>query len=326
MDTETTIKRDIFTISLFLYRNSVMESFEINSISQAHRAMGLPTPKHPLVTVVQTKDFDTELNFNGVKIINNLYQITLKQLGCGNLMYGKNSYDYEEGTLVFTSPGQVTVFEGEIPTENDTDEGWILAFHPDLIRKSTLSDKIDTYSFFHYDVNEALHLSEEELSTIEGLLDKIVKEYSQNLDKYSQNLIISNIELLLDYCTRFYDRQFYTRTNLNTDIVSKFERLLKTYYQTDVVNELGIPNVQYLADKLNYSANYLSDLLKKETGKTAQEHIHLFVIERAKNTLLNTNQSISEIGYALGFEYPQHFSNLFKSKTGFSPSEYRNLN
>jgi AraC-like DNA-binding protein len=303
-----------------------METYEINSISQAHQAMGLPKPKHPLVTVVQTKDFDTNLDFKGVRIINNLYQVTLKQLGCGNLFYGKNSYDYEEGTLVFTSPGQVTVFDGEMPATNEVNEGWTLAFHPDLIRKSKLSEKIDNYSFFHYDVNEALHLSEEELGTIEDLLDKIVKEYSQNLDKHSQNLIISNIELILDYCTRFYDRQFYTRTNLNTDIVSKFERLLKAYYQSNVVNELGVPNVQYLAKELNLSSNYLSDLLKKETGKTAQEHIHLFVIERAKNTLLNSSQSISEIGYSLGFEYPQHFSSLFKLKTGMSPREYRSLN
>ncbi|WNB17613.1 helix-turn-helix domain-containing protein [Marivirga arenosa] len=303
-----------------------MESYQINSISQAHQAMGLPAPKHPLVTVVQTKDFDTKLDFNGVKVINNLYQITLKQLGCGNLFYGKNSYDYEEGTLVFTSPGQVTRFEGEMPAQESAAEGWTLAFHPDLIRKSTLSDKIDSYSFFNYDVNEALHLSEEELATIEGLLEKIVKEYSQNLDKHSQNLIITNIELLLDYCTRFYDRQFYTRTNLNTDIVSKFERLIKAFYQTEMVHEIGIPNVQYFANELNFSANYLSDLLKKETGKSAQEHIHLFLIERAKNTLLNSKQSISEIGYALGFEYPQHFSNLFKAKTGMSPSEFRSLN
>ncbi len=164
------------------------------------------------------------------------------------------------------------------------------------------------------------------MGTIEGLLDKIVKEYSQNLDKHSQNLIISNIELLLDYCMRFYDRQFYTRTNLNTDIVSKFERLLKTYYQKELVHEFGIPNIQYLAQELNFSSNYLSDLLKKETGKTAQEHIHLFIIEKAKKKLLNSKSSISEIGYSIGFEYPQHFSNLFKSKTGMSPTEYRKLN
>jgi len=303
-----------------------METFEINSISQAHQAMGLPSPKHPLVTVVKTKDFDAQHDFNGVRVINNLYQVTLKQLGCGNLFYGKNSYDYEEGTLIFISPGQVTVFEGEMPTENDADEGWVLAFHPDLIRKSKLADKMSQYSFFRYEVNEALHLSAEELETIEDVLDKIIREYSQNIDKHSQNLIISNIELLLDYCTRFYDRQFYTRSNLNLDYVSKFEKLLKKYYETNTVADKGLPNVKYLAGELNFSSSYLSDLLKKETGKSAQEHIHLFVIEKAKNKLLSSKSSISEIGYSLGFEYPQHFSNLFKSKTGFSPSEYRNLN
>jgi AraC-like DNA-binding protein len=301
-------------------------TYEINTISQAHQSVGLPAPKHPLVSVVKTADFRPTVDFRGLKVINNLYQVSLKTLGCGNLMYGKNSYDYEEGTLVFTSPGQVTVFEGEMPENLENDDSWTLAFHPDLIRKSSLGEKINQYSFFNYEVNEALHLSEDERKTIEELLDKIIKEYSQNIDKHSQNLIISNIELLLDYCTRFYDRQFYTRTNINVDFVSKFEKLLKSYYETDIVDEFGLPNVQYLAQKLNFSANYLSDLLKKETGKTAQEHIHLFVINEAKNNLLNSNSSISEIGYALGFDYPQHFSSLFKSKTGMSPSEYRNLN
>ncbi len=303
-----------------------MESVEINTISQAHQSVGLPAPKHPLVSVVHTADFKPTVDFRGIKVINNLYQITLKQLGCGNLMYGKNSYDYEEGTLVFISPGQVTVFEGEMPTNTDANDGWTLAFHPDLIRKTSLAEKMSQYSFFNYEVNEALHLSEEELGTIEDLLDKVVKEYSQNLDKHSQKLIISNIELLLDYCTRFYDRQFYTRSNLNLDYVSKFEKLLKRYYEKEDVLEKGVPNVKYLASELNFSSSYLSDLLKKETGKTAQEHIHLFVIERAKNQLLSSKNSISQIGYSLGFEYPQHFSNLFKSKTGLSPSEYRNLN
>lgn len=302
------------------------KTFEINTISQAHQSVRLPAPKHPLVSVVKTAEFRPTMDFRGVKVVNNLYQISLKNLGCGNLMYGKNSYDYEEGTLVFTSPGQVTVFDGEMPQDIENDNGWTLAFHPDLIRKSSLGEKIDQYSFFNYEVNEALHLSEDERKTIEELLDKIVKEYSQNIDKHSQNLIISNIELLLDYCTRFYDRQFYTRTNINVDFVSKFEKLLKTYYDTDQADKLGLPNVQYLARKLNFSSNYLSDLLKKETGKTAQEHIHLFVINKAKNSLLNSGSSISEIGYSLGFEYPQHFSSLFKLKTGYSPSEYRSLN
>lgn len=304
----------------------MQKTYEINSVSQAHQLVGLPSPKHPLVSVVNTRDFRPAFGLYGLKLINNLYQITLKDSGCGNLIYGKNSYDYESGTLIFTAPGQVTILEGELPIDNEYDKGWTLAFHPDLIRKSSLANKIDSYSFFSYDVNEALHLSEEELKTIEELLEKIVKEYSQNLDKHSQNLIISNIELLLDYCTRFYDRQFYTRSTFNVDLVSKFERQLKAYYQTEKVNEYGIPSVQYIAKELNLSSNYLSDLLKKETGKTAQEHIHLYVIEKAKSTLLNSKNSISEIGYSLGFEYPQHFSNLFKSKTGQSPSEYRNMN
>lgn len=309
-----------------LFLGSTMKSFEINTISQAHQAVGLPAPKHPLVSVVKAVDFRPTIDFSGLKVINNLYQITLKQPGCGNLVYGKNSYDYEEGTLVFISPGQVTTFEGEMPRDDDANKGWTLAFHPDLIRKSSLADKMSQYSFFNYEVNEALHLSEEELGTIEDILDKIVKEYSQNLDKHSQNLIVSNIELLLDYCTRFYDRQFYTRSNMNLDYVSKFEKLLKRYYDGEAVVEKGMATVKYIANELNFSSSYLSDLLKKETGKTAQEHIHLFVIEKAKNRLLNSEISISEIGYSLGFEYPQHFSNLFKSKTGMSPSEYRKLN
>lgn len=300
--------------------------FTIDTISKAHEVMGLPKPKHPLVSVVKTKDTRPIVDFRGLKVVDHLYQITLKDIGCGNLYYGKNSYDYEEGTLVFTAPGQVTMFEGEMPVEAEDTKGWVLAFHPDLIRKSSLGSKIDNYSFFNYDVNEALHLSEDELNTIEDLLAKIVKEYSQNLDKHSQNLIVSNIELLLDYCTRFYDRQFYTRSNLNADTVSKFERLLKEYYLTDKAIDSGVPNVQYFANQLNFTSSYLSDLLKKETGKTAQEHIHLYIIEKAKNTLLNSGNSISEIGYSLGFEYPQHFSNLFRSKTGMSPSEFRNLN
>ena len=302
------------------------KSLILDSITQAHEAAGLPKPKHPLVSVVNTRDFKPVVDFRGLKVISNLYQITFKQMGCGNLLYGKNTYDYEEGTLVFTSPGQVTVFEGEMPVSNSTDAGWTLAFHPDLIRKSSLATKIQNYSFFNYDVTEALHLSNEERNTIEELLHKIIQEYSQNLDRHSQNLIIANIELLLDYCLRFYDRQFFTRTNLNSDVVSKFELLLKDFYKQERGIDFSLPNVNYCAKELNLSPNYLSDLLKKETGKTAKEHIHLFVVDKAKNILLNSSASVSEIAYNLGFEYPQHFSNLFKSKTGTSPRDYRNMN
>ncbi|OEK06239.1 helix-turn-helix domain-containing protein [Roseivirga misakiensis] len=299
----------------------------INSIGQAHQAVGLVKPKHPLVSVVYVRDIKTVSDFRDVRVINNLYQIGLKSSNqCGELRYGKNSYDYEEGTLVFTAPGQVTEFKGEVEVGNQDMEGWTLLFHPDLIRKSSLSDKINQYTFFSYDVTEALHLSDEERRTIEELLDKIIKEYSQNLDRHSQHLIVSNIELLLDYCRRFYDRQFYTRTNLNSDIVSKFERLLKEYYRNDRAINSGLPNVTFCANELSLSASYLSDLLKKETGKTTHEHIHLFVVNKAKNILLNSSHPVSEIAYSLGFEYPQHFSNLFKSKTGFSPRDYRNMN
>lgn len=301
----------------------------LNSISQVHQILGLPKPKHPLVTVVYTRDIQVVSNLKDVRVINNLYQVMLKSAShCGTFQYGKNAYDYEEGTLVFTAPGQVMQYESEEGAANldQAQEGWSLMFHPDLIRKSELANKLSKYSYFNYDVNEALHLSDEEKQTIEELLQKIVKEYAQQLDKHSQHLIISNIQLLLDYCLRFYDRQFYTRTNLNTDVVSKFERLLRGYYEKDKAEGRGLPSVHYCADELSLSPNYLSDLLKKETGKSAQEHIHLFVIEKAKTNLLNSNESISEIGYALGFDYPQHFSNLFKSKTGFSPRAYRNLN
>ncbi len=302
------------------------DSIVVNSISQVHHALGLPKPLHPLVTLVKPRDYETVAGFKGVKVVVNLYQIQLKLEGCGDIRYGRNSYDYEEGTLLFFAPGQVIEYQEDFDPENVNEQEWTLAFHPDLIRKSSLGKKIGTYSFFSYDANEALHLSAEEREMIENLVAKAAKEYSQNLDRHSQNLIISNIEMLLDYCLRFYDRQFYTRTNLNGDLISRFERKLKAYYASDKAHSLGLPNVSFMASELNLSPNYLSDLLKKETGKTAKEHIYLYIIDQAKTSLLNSQASISEIAYELGFEYPQHFSNMFKSKTGFSPREYRNLN
>jgi AraC-like DNA-binding protein len=302
------------------------ESYLIKSIAQAHEAAGLPKPRHPLVSVVRTKDFRPVIDFRGIKVINDLYQVSLKEAGCGTLTYGKNSYDYEEGTLLFTSPGQVTTFESEVPLGTTTDESWTLAFHPDLIRKSHFADKIHSYSFFNYDVNEALHISIEERKILEDLLDKITIEYSQQLDRHSQNLIISTIELLLDYCTRFYDRQFIIRSNINSDTVTQFESLLRTFFNSGKVSEKGIPTVSFFATEMNFSPSYFSDLIKKETGRSAQDHIHSFIIERAKNSLLNSSLSISEISHSLGFEYPTYFSNLFKSKTGVSPKDFRNLN
>jgi AraC-like DNA-binding protein len=215
-------------------------------------------------------------------------------------------------------------YGAEVEADGDI-EGWTLIFHPDLIRSHDLSAKINQYSFFNYELSEALHLSDKERMAIEDIIGKIINEYSQNLDHYSHHLIVSNIQLLLDYCLRFYDRQFLIRSNLNVGIIAQFEKELRAYYQSDKVAQHGLPTVAYLGKILNKSPHYLSDLLKKETGKTAQEHIHLFILEIAKNNLLNSSTPISEIAYKLGFDYPQYFSNLFKSKIGQSPSEYRRL-
>ena len=301
---------------------------EIRKVSEMHRMGALPKPKHPLVSVIYNRDLKTVAGMQGVKIINYLYTIIFKSSNvCSSFSYGRSTYDHEEGTLVFTAPGQVMEFENEVSDIDQIDQdGWSLVFHPDIFRKSNVSDKTNKYSFFQYDSNEALHLSEQEKNSIESLLEKIVQEYSQMLDRHSQSLIVSNIELFLDYCLRFYDRQFFSRANLNSDTLSKFERLLINYYKTDKNDQNGIPSVEYCSKQLNLSPNYLSDLLKRETGKTTLEHIHYFLIERAKNCLLSSSDSISGIAYSLGFEYPQHFSNLFKSKTGLSPKEYRHLN
>ncbi|MBL6730740.1 MAG: AraC family transcriptional regulator [Bacteroidia bacterium] len=298
------------------------EIIKINTISETHHFLGLEKPKHPLISVLRTGDVLQNLEVDNLKYSLDLYQISLKDNCPFTIVnYGRNSYDYQEGTMVFTAPNQVLEFK---KTEtNEEDKGWTLAFHPDLIRKSELGKKMESFSFFSYASNEALHLSDEERKTITEIVEKIEKEFSNNIDAHSQTLIISNIELLLNYCVRFYDRQFYTRTNLNQDITSKFEQLVKDYYKKERQLESGIPSVQYCGEALNMSPKYLSDLLRKETGQSTQDHIHQYIIEKAKNRLLNSNESVSEIAYVLGFEYPQYFSKIFKKKTTMSPNEYR---
>lgn len=296
----------------------------INTITEVHHALGLEKPKHPLVSVFDATDMCKATPLQMVKAKSNLFQVWFKDGVEGSIGYGRNSYDFTEGSLVFIKPGQV--LQPESKTINERSKAWILMFHPDLIRRSELGKSIDTYSFFSYDVHEALHVSDEEKKMLTEIAEKIKKEYNQNIDKHSQKLIISNIELLLDYCLRYYDRQFYTRTNFNKDIVSKFERHLTEYYEKEQQLNTGIPSVKLISNELSTSANYLSDLLKKETGSSAQEIIHTFVINRAKNGLLGSNESISQIAYDLGFEYPQHFSKLFKKKTGMTPVKYRNKN
>ncbi|MEZ4989259.1 MAG: helix-turn-helix domain-containing protein [Saprospiraceae bacterium] len=300
------------------------EIIHIETITEVHNLLGLPKPKHPLVSVLDLDGHIIDYDFGDATYVLGLYQVSLKSNICATISYGRNSYDFQEGTLIFTKPGQSLSYEDSTSEPGET--GWILLFHPDLIRKSELGQNIEDYSFFSYDVHEALHLSDDEKQWITDIVRKIEKEYSQNLDQHSQKLIISNIELLLDYCTRYYDRQFYTRTNLNKDLVSKFEHLLTSYYQSDKPIHQGIPSVKYCGEALNMSPNYLSDLLKKETGRNAQEHIHAYLIDKAKTKLLGSVEPVSSIAYDLGFEYPQHFSKIFKAKTGMSPSEYRNLN
>ena len=223
---------------------------------------------------------------------------------------------------MFTAPGQVLGAGPDIHVA----EGWALFFHPDLLHGTSLGKKMHEYSFFHYEINEALHISEEEAKVIKDCVDMIAREYASAIDKHTQSVIVSNIELLLNYCNRFYDRQFYTRAKVNADVVQRFERLLKDYFRGDAPIETGIPPVSYFASRLNLSTNYLSDLLQKFTGKSTVEHIHLELVEKAKSLLWDTEHTISEIAYELGFEYPSHFAKIFKAKTGKSPSEYRNVN
>lgn len=302
----------------------MMEFTVINTISEVNRLFDYEKPEHPLVSVIDFGKVDN-LGHDGSKIKTGLYCIMLKdKIPEGKFRYGREYYDFQEGTIIFLAPEQVILFEGE--TDDQQAVGWGLFFHPDFLRKSYLAEKMKDYSFFTYEVNEALHLSEQEKQSLTGCVRKIEFELSQHIDNHSQTLILSNIELLLNYCARYYERQFTTRVHVNKDVVSKFEKLLLAYFDSDVSTEQGLPTVKYCAEKMCLSPNYLSDLLKKETGKNTQEHIHYFLIEKAKNLLLNSNHSVSEIAYELGFEYPQYFSKIFKSKTGITPAKYRILN
>ena len=302
----------------------MQEIFQIDSISDMHDVFGLEKPKHPLVSVVQFKNAQIKPEFHHIRCSLGMYCISHKNETDGSIRYGRNSYDFQEGSMLFIKPGQVISYDGHESSAEDP--GWALLFHPDLIRKSELGRTIERYSFFSYDITEALHISDEEKKSLNILVAKIEQEYQQNIDRHSQKLIISNIELLLDYCTRYYDRQFYTRTNLNKDVLTKFENLLMNYYSDKNQLSTGIPSVNHCGKELNMSPKYLSDLLKKETGKNAKMHIDDFLMNKAKNRLLSSTESVSEIAYGLGFDYPQHFSKIFKAKTGMSPKEYRRLN
>jgi AraC-like DNA-binding protein len=250
-----------------------------------------------------------------------VYALFLKQTKSCDLKYGRRSYDYQEGTIVCFAPGQtvrVDMIEDEI-----TPEVYGIVFHPDLIRGTSLAKRMKSYTFFSYAVNEALHLSDQEKEIVMDCLKKISIELEHAIDKHSKALIAMNIELLLNYCMRFYERQFITRSNANKDALTKFEQLLNEYFLSKLPMQEGLPSVKYFADKICLSSNYFGDMLKKETGKTPQEHIQDKVIEMAKEHIVETNETVSQIAYTLGFQYPQHLCRLFKKRVGCTPNEYR---
>ncbi len=276
---------------------------------------------HPLVNLV---DLNKAAPFPRTRLRIDFYAIFIKDVLCGELRYGNKSYDYSEGSMVFIGPGQIISSEPE--GEIHQPYGTALIFHPDLLAGTPLAKKIHDYNFFNYELSESLHLSEKERKQIENCYENIVSEINQNIDKHSKQLIIANIELLLKYCGRFYDRQFITREHVNVGLLEQFESLLKAYLQSPQLKDYGIPTVAYFAEKLHLTPNYFGDLVKKETGKTVLEFIHGKLMDMAKDYVLDPNKSISEISYELGFKYPQHFTRLFKQKVGLSPLDWRGVN
>ncbi len=293
--------------------------YKVETIDQLHQIVGFSKPKNPLVTVIDYSQVDVANAPESGSFVCSFYSINFKK-HC-SFLYGRQIFDHQEGTMHCTAPEQIITFDRK--KEEGSSEGWGLYFHPELIRNTYLGEKINEYGFFTYGENEALHLSEDEKDTLIIILKQIQREYNTNIDQHSNDLIVSNIELLMNYCKRFYGRQFITRTGQNKDIIVRFEKFISDYCNSEQIEEKGIPSVKYCAEKMNLSPNYFSDLLKNETGKNTQEHIHCYLLERAKYLLSNSNLSISEIAYNLGFEYSQSFSKLFKKKVGVSPGIYR---
>jgi AraC family transcriptional regulator, transcriptional activator of pobA len=294
---------------------------KLASIAQFNSQRGQET-LHPLVTVLdQSKSKPVESK----RHLSEIYIIFLKDVKCEEFQYGRNKYDYQDESLLFIAPGQVFGFD----TESDKmiqPRGWALAFHPDFIKGTSLGRRITEYGFFSYDVTEALHISKRERQIVLECFRKIKEELKTNIDKHTVSLIVSNVELLLNYCLRFYDRQFITRAHVNKDVLTRFEALLNTYYQSELPKTEGLPTVSYCASELNLSANYFGDLVKKETGKTALEYIQEKVVDIAKERIFDRSKSITEIAFEMGYKYPQHFTRLFKQRVGMSPQEYRIAN
>lgn len=297
-----------------------MEIKKINSVGEYSALRGAET-LHPLINVL---DYDNLALLEPASYNFGFYSIFLKDTKCGDLRYGKELYDYQEESLVFVAPGQVLTVEKYLPGVHP--KGKVLIFHPDFLKGSILNNILNDYSFFSYASNEALHMSKKKKNMILNMFETIEDELHQNLDKHSKTLVVSHLQVLLNYSTRFYDRQFMTREHVNKGILERFESIINDYFNSEKLQTIGIPSVAYCAEQLHLSANYFGDLIKRETSASAQEYIQEKVIALAKQKIFDVNKSISTIAYELGFKYPQHFTRLFKKKVGMSPIEYRNLN
>ena len=284
--------------------------------------LGLPRPEHPMLSVL----FATGDKFlpcpraSSPPITNDCYSISFKKVVKGDLNYGRTKYDFSNGALFFIAPRQVLQWDNRAVFEQ---KGFSINFHEDFIKGTELAQQIKKYGFFSYSANEALHLSPREESQMESIVENIDIEYHNNHDKFSKDIIISQLSTLMKYANRFYERQFIHREELSNDLLEQFNRQLGAYFESGQLQENGVPSIEQIADKMSVSQRYLSDALKKETGKTTTEHLHLYLIDEAKNFLLKPNKSIADVAYELGFEYPQYFSRLFKKKVGLSPTEYR---
>lgn len=295
--------------------------YRIKTISEFHQLRGLPKPEHPLISVINLEAATQAPGKDQHSFVLDFYSISIKRATNVKYKYGQQEYDFDEGVMFFMAPNQVFGIEiGENPTKPS---GWVLHIHPDFLWNTPLANTIKKYEYFDYSVNEALFLSEKEETTIAGIIQNIQREYHSNIDKFSQDIIISQIETLLNYAERFYHRQFITRKKAAHQILDRLESLLADYFNSEDLLKNGLPTVQYVSETLNISPNYLRGLLKVLTGQSTQQHIHDKLIEKAKEKLSTTDLSVSEIAYELGFEHPQSFSKLFKTKTYLSPLEFR---
>lgn len=295
----------------------------IESISSLYDFLNSGSSKHPQLAVIREWP-KTELDIRQIVFTSDLYYIAMKGNKEGAFRYGRGEYDYQQGTMIFMAPGQAVTFSGEAVTENG--RGWTLLFHPDLMSCFLPHLNLRQYSFFEYEQSESLHVSDKEREFINIVVAQIEEELEQSIDRHTGNIIVHHIESILKYCTRYYERQFYSRKTVNKSYITKLENYFKKRFTSVELSKTGVPTVEECGRALNMSDSYLSDLLRAETGKSAKEHIYIHLIELAKSQLLGTDLKINEIAYHLGFEYPQHFSKLFKSKTGFSPVEFRKIN